>query len=103
MRCPEKPFYNNDLWMAEGVGFEPTVRSRVQRFSSLMAAVLPCIGSVGLVPSRLRNQGLGCQAVSYRRISFWPVRLQIGLQRGINRSAGSVMFRAMDKLQGRST
>ena len=25
MLCPEKPFYNNDLWLAERVGFEPTV------------------------------------------------------------------------------
>ena len=33
MPCPETPFYNNDLWLAEGVGFEPTVRSRAQRFS----------------------------------------------------------------------
>ena len=33
MPCPEKPFYNNDLSVAEGVGFEPTVRSRAQRFS----------------------------------------------------------------------
>ncbi len=32
--------------MAEGVGFEPTVLLRVQRFSSLMAAVLPRIGPV---------------------------------------------------------
>ncbi len=46
MPCPEEPFCNNDLWLAEGVGFEPPVRSRVQRFSSLMAAVLPCIGPV---------------------------------------------------------
>ncbi len=35
----------NDL-LAEGVGFEPTVLSRVQRFSSLMAAMLPRIGPV---------------------------------------------------------
>ena len=46
MLCPEKPFYNNDLCLAEGVGFEPTVLSRVQRFSSLMAAVLPRVGLV---------------------------------------------------------
>ncbi len=32
--------------LAEGVGFVPTVLSRVQRFSSLMAAVLPCVGPV---------------------------------------------------------
>ncbi len=25
MPCPEKHFYNNDLRLAEGVGFEPTV------------------------------------------------------------------------------
>ena len=29
MPCPEKPFYNNDLWLAEGVGFEPSVHLRV--------------------------------------------------------------------------
>ncbi len=46
MPCPKRPFYNNDLCLAEGVGFEPTVLSRVQRFSSLMAAVLPRIGPV---------------------------------------------------------
>ncbi len=23
--CPEKPFYNNDLWLAEGEGFEPSI------------------------------------------------------------------------------
>ncbi len=23
--CPEKPFYNNVLWLAEGAGFEPSV------------------------------------------------------------------------------
>ena len=33
MPCHEKSFYINDLSVAEGVGFEPTVRSRVQRFS----------------------------------------------------------------------
>ncbi len=26
MPCSEKPFYNNDLWVAEGVGFEPSIR-----------------------------------------------------------------------------
>ena len=40
MPCPEKHFYNNDLRLAEGVGFEPTVRSRVQRFSSAVVVVL---------------------------------------------------------------
>ncbi len=39
MLCPGKPFYNNDLWLAEGVGFEPTVRSRVQQFSSAASVV----------------------------------------------------------------
>ncbi len=39
MLCPEKPFYNKDLGLAEGVGFEPTVLSRVQRFSRAVVAV----------------------------------------------------------------
>ncbi len=41
------------LKLAEGVGFQPTVRSRVQRFSSLKATVLPRIGPVWLIPSCL--------------------------------------------------
>ncbi len=76
----KKHFCNNDLDVAEGVGFEPTVRSRVQRFSRLTAAVLPCIGSVRLILSCLGNQGSTCQTVPYRRSSFWSVCLQIGLQ-----------------------
>ncbi len=43
---PVRLFCNIKDLLAEGVGFEPTVRSRVQRFSSLMVAVLPRIGPV---------------------------------------------------------
>ncbi len=35
----EKHLYNKDLSVAEGVGFEPTVPARVQRFSSAEVAV----------------------------------------------------------------
>jgi hypothetical protein len=40
MQYPENHCYINDLGLAVGVGFEPTVRASVQRFSSLMTVVL---------------------------------------------------------------
>jgi hypothetical protein len=38
-------YYINDLILAEGVGFEPTVPSRVQRFSSLTSAISFGVGA----------------------------------------------------------
>ena len=35
MPCPEKPFYNNDLWLAEGVGFEPSIRFSIVSCKSM--------------------------------------------------------------------
>ena len=39
MLCPEKPFYNNDLWLAEGVGFEPSIRFSIISAKSLNSLV----------------------------------------------------------------
>ncbi len=35
MQQPEKPFYNNGLWLAEGVGFEPSIRFSIISAKSL--------------------------------------------------------------------
>ncbi len=41
MQCPEKPFYNNDLWMAEGVGFEPSVCQSITLRKPLNSLINP--------------------------------------------------------------
>ena len=69
MLYPEKPFYNNDLRLAEGVGFEPTVRSRVQRFSRPPRSTAPAPLRMGLndrsshpLAARGGDRRVGCKS-----------------------------------------
>ena len=39
MPCPEKPFYNNDLWLAERAGFEPSVCQSITLHKSLNSLI----------------------------------------------------------------
>ncbi len=41
MPCPEKPFYNNDLGLAEGVGFEPSVCQSITLRNPLNSLINP--------------------------------------------------------------
>ena len=66
--------------LAEGVGFEPTVRLRAQRFSSSLTLVPDCV-----VECDLGRIGLGFAVAMSHPIlrkahSYCLVRLQFGLQ-----------------------
>ncbi len=62
--------------LAEGVGFEPTVRSRVQRFSSLMVVVLSDVGEVVFALFRTVSAEIRSSLISFCIEQCCLVRLQ---------------------------